>query len=56
MKLTSQELARITLGWQCPDCFGPNVNVDKKPFSHTYECQDCGSRWQPETYANYKNK
>lgn len=44
--------ARVALGWQCPECFGVRVKPDSKPFSHAYECQECGCHWTPEYYQS----
>jgi len=41
------ERLRVNMGWQCPECFGPNVST---PVRQQHECQDCGCRWDRYRY------
>jgi hypothetical protein len=43
-----QEAARIQLGWQCPECFGPFISnrvsrFEAKPIG--FVCDDCGCQF-----------
>jgi hypothetical protein len=39
--------ARITLGWQCPECAGVRINTEPhQPHDpYRFQCQECGCQW-----------
>lgn len=43
------ERLRVNMGWQCPECSGPNI---KTPERQHYECQDCGCQWDRYYYPS----
>ena len=57
MKMPSaEERARVNIGWQCPECFGTNIdtpqyrNVYVEPKKYT--CRDCGCVWDRHRYPS----
>lgn len=47
------EQLRVNMGWQCPECFGVNVDspVSRWHAQRTqYICQDCGCQWDNRRY------
>lgn len=43
-----QEAARIRLGWQCPECFGVNIENRMSRFQAQpigFTCNDCGCQF-----------
>jgi hypothetical protein len=43
-----QEAARIRLGWQCPECFGVNIENRMSRFQAQpigFLCADCGCQF-----------
>jgi hypothetical protein len=40
----------VRLGWQCPECYGvqiePRLDCIGRP--HGFQCQECGCQWLPE--------
>lgn len=39
---TAEEKSRIRAGFQCPECFGANVETRTRI---AFECRECGARW-----------
>jgi ribosomal protein L37AE/L43A len=42
------ERLRVNMGWQCPECYGPNV---KTPQRGRHVCTDCGCQWDRSYYS-----
>lgn len=38
---------RVSLGWQCPECYGVRVTMQpRQPHDpHRYQCDECGCQW-----------
>jgi hypothetical protein len=47
----ASERLRVNMGWQCPECFGPNIKMPKRQH---HECQDCGCQWDRRYYPSLK--
>jgi transposase len=44
---------RASLGWQCPECFGVQVECQENRFTgrrsdDRFTCQECGCQWGPD--------
>jgi hypothetical protein len=46
---SADERLRVNMGWQCPECFGPNVET---PERQQHICQDCGCQWDRYRYPS----
>lgn len=54
---SEQEKRFVNKGWQCPECYGPNVSnrttrFDAQPIG--FLCTDCGCQWDKNYYPEGK--
>lgn len=45
----ASERLRVNMGWQCPECFGPNIETPKR---QQHVCRDCGCQWDRYRYPS----
>ncbi len=45
----ASERLRVNMGWQCPECHGPNVET---PQREQHVCTDCGCQWDRRYYPS----
>ena len=46
---SADERLRVNMGWQCPECFGVNIDT---PERHHFTCRDCGCQWDHHYYPS----
>ena len=48
----SREIIHAMAGWQCPECYGVQVNRFESRFAgpseDRFECNECGCTWHRE--------
>ena len=51
---SAAERLRVNMGWQCPECFGGNIETTARGPGGAREqqhvCQECGCQWDRYRY------